>query len=1156
MASTNLVADPQHPRPRASSSASQHPPADGGRIDPNLLSPNHNPALTTPTLNPQSFDDSPYCDSIYQPSMSDMLSDDLSDLSGINFDDPQSHDFPFFTDKSCSNACTAEPNLQSMPTHDFHSTSASTSNDTARGRSAVVSTGLLAARAPQFPSQPQLPPQTVANAIHKVDIPATNQNILPLAPESPSVRVEVWDHDSGVCVPHNNAQPTSLNRDCSPARSFASDVATYQDDMSAIYTAGQTEGTGSLHGQWKFPQASWARSGVAPSERTQGITESINDLQRNRHVRERNQSVSQWLQHEIPNDSPSEIDPAVSITQEEADLANATIPLGNMTENKIISDQTYIDPNSGHLDPTDVKIIRDRPAWEDGPRFHAIDSKTRSAPQTSNDAMALYRQQILFNNESVLSLAATVGTTNQRQSFSDPIDPEHGEFLNGSFFKRLSIHNGHSRSRSVSSVFQGLQNITSMIRTPSTGGNTKRRMRLDDDESSGSGSGTPVEADGRSRSSLNITRPLIQKRGSHSISTLVANVGGSAAAIGSTHTRHGSITSPPITSPKGSFTGLMPSRRHRNRSKSDAGRSSMSSGLVNLLRRNGGPPVATLGTPTPLAPAESLLPCQVPAEVSVVANMSCDDTSDDDEGDEGDDEEISGSMGDSTDIVPNMDGFRDQFRKLNPDILPKNEFLVDRISHHQVQRYKTLLENHIKHIKQAGKCANGKNCANQGGMVTLLNSKGKPRSSNALDDTMASTNIVTVTEQSFPMGIPRPVAETLPAAFECQLCFRKKTYVKPSDWTKHVQEDIQPFTCTWDGCKDPKMFKRKADWVRHENEGHRHLEWWTCNITECTHTCYRRDNFLQHLVREHKFPDPEHKSKAKVRQHGANDATTQRVEICHHETPNRPDDEPCRFCNKTFSTWKKLTVHLAKHMEQISLPVIPLAERTDLNADTIISPLQDLPPRPFPAMLSPEEVAATFGELDGRMNGNIASQKQQKQQQFQQQQHEMDPRQFNYMSTGSIGTTAQFPTTSQTAFVFPHTTTMPQNGFPAELVTSFSPGSLTMGAISTPNAPFLMGGQVTAQTPQSAAQAGMHSFAPVVSPEASVFDSGFMPQTLPVQQQQSMEQFDDPSNQLGLHAPATGLNFGADAGNIMASQTQYAQNGYMQDVNGQFYPGM
>jgi hypothetical protein len=84
-----------------------------------------------------------------------------------------------------------------------------------------------------------------------------------------------------------------------------------------------------------------------------------------------------------------------------------------------------------------------------------------------------------------------------------------------------------------------------------------------------------------------------------------------------------------------------------------------------------------------------------------------------------------------------------------------------------------------------------------------------------------------------------------------------------------------------------------------------------------------------------------------MKKSGGGDPTWQKVEQCHQETSSRPQDEPCRFCGKMFPTWKKLTVHLAKHMEQISLPVLRLVavKAKELAADTIISPVQDPPPR-------------------------------------------------------------------------------------------------------------------------------------------------------------------------------------------------------------------
>lgn len=138
-------------------------------------------------------------------------------------------------------------------------------------------------------------------------------------------------------------------------------------------------------------------------------------------------------------------------------------------------------------------------------------------------------------------------------------------------------------------------------------------------------------------------------------------------------------------------------------------------------------------------------------------------------------------------------------------------------------------------------------------------------------------------------------------------------------------------------------------WAGVINLNYSHLEWWRCDVDDCFHTCYRRDNFLQHLVREHKFPEPKVKTKAAIKRSGGQDPTWQKVEQCHAETKAKPQDEPCRFCGKTLPTWKKLTVHLAKHMENMSLPVLRLVDRAELEPDSIISPVQDPPPRSFPS---------------------------------------------------------------------------------------------------------------------------------------------------------------------------------------------------------------
>jgi hypothetical protein len=67
------------------------------------------------------------------------------------------------------------------------------------------------------------------------------------------------------------------------------------------------------------------------------------------------------------------------------------------------------------------------------------------------------------------------------------------------------------------------------------------------------------------------------------------------------------------------------------------------------------------------------------------------------------------------------------------------------------------------------------------------------------------------------------------------------------------------------------------------------------------------------------------------------------VESCRRDAVKQPKNEPCRFCGNICTSWKKLTVHLAKHMEQISMPILPLVSQKQLNADSIISPIVELP---------------------------------------------------------------------------------------------------------------------------------------------------------------------------------------------------------------------
>jgi hypothetical protein len=90
------------------------------------------------------------------------------------------------------------------------------------------------------------------------------------------------------------------------------------------------------------------------------------------------------------------------------------------------------------------------------------------------------------------------------------------------------------------------------------------------------------------------------------------------------------------------------------------------------------------------------------------------------------------------------------------------------------------------------------------------------------------------------------------------------------------------------------------------------------------------------------LPEPKQKAKATIKNARLTEPAWIMLEKCHHETTHRSQEEPCKFCGKAFPTWKKLTAHLAKHMEHISLPILRLVEARSVDANMIISPVEKI----------------------------------------------------------------------------------------------------------------------------------------------------------------------------------------------------------------------
>jgi len=605
--------------------------------------------------------------------------------------------------------------------------------------------------------------------------------------------------------------------------------------------------------------------------------------------------------------------------------------------------------------------------WQD-PLYDSSDPGVRMQPVTSNDAMMRYEERA--GEMETMSRVATWGT--RRMSESDL----------ESIFHRFTISDKERKSkreRSTSFLQHAAAKLVprrnfSLKRNQSE--KTQQQQQLQA-QAQALAAVRPDSADSH-KASLLIPQPSPRPTGLQRMTSLgkrsrtpridtgsaIATMASQMAVLGGS----GSVSATALSSPTVQWTAT-PTRKvlGRHRSRSD----------LNLSVPSSGSRSATELGSNDLWPRQTPSPHMTSHPAPKIEDAGhfngFNDVDEDDDDDGNDDHGVTMDLSIRPDaIVPTLEGFKANIRQLNPRLPP---FMFDRIAQEQLRRFKKLMDFKIKHAQAlaVGKCSSGKHCTELGGEPTYLPSKSSSREPDMphagfsvsglgpSDDDVNALAEGLVTPAQFPPGVPMPPVKRLAAEFECSLCFKVKKFHKPSDWSKHVHEDVQPFTCTFATCAEPKSFKRKADWVRHENERHRQLEWWMCNMNDCSHKCYRKDNFVQHLVREHKLPEPKVKTtktgkpavrgpssqKARNSKHSDMDESNDEidqvwklVEECRHETPKNPKDEACKFCGNVCNSWKKLTVHLAKHMEQISMPVLGVVKQKEVTAETMISPIE------------------------------------------------------------------------------------------------------------------------------------------------------------------------------------------------------------------------
>lgn len=868
---------------------------------------------------------------------------------------------------------------------------------------------------------------------------------------SPVVKIENygWDESTGLGYSLDMGSPNYRKPEqLSPAHlsphavihgAFGDDVAPGSDSFQpddAIHRAERAE-----DGSW-IANPSTGQAGVDPSARGDATVDNLKEQEEHRKLTQRNAEVADWLVTSATTGRPGEwTDPAArgslqvpdhhsrrprakstgdvglssgprpfssagvlddsgialpsvrvhdeSEADEEDNLSDDSSPPVSPRGSRLNGEaEPELTPNNANKEPDD-SFVGARP-WVDPPSARWA-SDTKAQPSSSNAAIMRFRQKA--ENIETASRVATWGTRRMSDSDAEMLSRE------STMLKRFSFGKDKDKTKAKGdkNTFSEMKRL--ITRRSST--NVKRK-----------GSEPKVAEEGEQDDRIQKDHlPSFVLSRSISSSSKVSksprvNTGSTVAAMASQMAvlgSGGSLSASAVPAPPSPWAQAK-SAMKRSRSRSDLTKAAVSQEGNNL---NPSGPMVQQGGPSP---GLALSPPPRGMDMARTAQMG------DDEDDDNDDNEDDGFTMDlkpySSSYPPTLEGFQSHVQQIFPD-LP--QYLIERVSNEQIRRFTWLVDLRTAHAKAVrnGKCSSGKYCFALKGKARALPVRSRNRdlgnstTGARLSPNLSADNKADNVEDSgavsppFPPGIPQPPVKRLPAEFECSLCFKVKKFQKPSDWTKHVHEDVQPFTCTFSDCTDPKSFKRKADWVRHENEKHRQLEWWTCNLPECSHTCYRRDNFVQHLVREHKRPElrvkPGRREHSRSTSSAGRDTTelnresnenasheeaekmSELVEECRHDTQKTPKEEPCKFCGIICSSWKKLTVHLAKHMERISLPVLEVVDRQGVAADNSFGPNEQQHPHPAPPPLSFQVPATQRMQAEAEMsnpqtlvsNGNL-----------------------------------------------------------------------------------------------------------------------------------------------------------------------------------------
>lgn len=289
--------------------------------------------------------------------------------------------------------------------------------------------------------------------------------------------------------------------------------------------------------------------------------------------------------------------------------------------------------------------------------------------------------------------------------------------------------------------------------------------------------------------------------------------------------------------------------------------------------------------------------------------------------------------------------------QLYPQILPN---LLHRIARMQSERYKKLIYLKARHIWRLNKhknCEAGSLCTNLSENTEILISKinGHGQITTLIKNYVG---LMALSEEAATLqNMPSWQVEGCHLYLECPLCFEVVCTGDSSEWIDHIYGNICDLVCSFADWDQIHSFVSMADWAFHEYTKHRGSPKWTCNYSQCVYSTFRKANFVQHLVKQHRLVEPNYRERVS-RPHASDDGELAFVgsddesqgldEICRITEECYNDNcytapEPCKFCYELCIGRSDYAAHYTSHIKEIGLSFLKILTEAERDVKHVMN---------------------------------------------------------------------------------------------------------------------------------------------------------------------------------------------------------------------------